>query len=158
MFSAYLNDRSAWECLLSQPVMRTSLEWLGRTAADAAVGDYPLGEPDWYANVHGYDTLPVSACTWESHRETVDVQYIIAGGESIRWLPDSALGEPVRTRKDRDRLDWHPPAQVVSTLAMRAGMFAVFLPREAHCPKIILDATMPIRKAVVKIPIRLLQA
>lgn len=156
MFCAYLNDPSAWRPLLTDPVLQTSLNWLAAHAASAALGDYPLGEPDWYSNVHAYDTRPERDCLWESHAQTADVQYVITGEEGIRWLPASKLTGPVRTFTDRDRLEWALPAETSTLLTLRAGMFAIFLPGEAHCPMIELDVAMPIRKAVVKIPVRLL--
>jgi YhcH/YjgK/YiaL family protein len=156
MFCAYLNDPTASGPLLSHPVLQTSLNWLAEHAASATLGDYPLGETDWYANVHNYDTRPEPGCLWESHAQTADVQYVITGQEGIRWLPASLLSGPVRSFTDRDRLEWAPPAETATLLTLRAGMFAIFLPGEAHCPMIALNATMPIRKAVVKIPLRLL--
>jgi YhcH/YjgK/YiaL family protein len=156
MFCAYLNDPSAWRPLLSDPVLQTSLNWLAEHAASAALGDYPLGEPDWFANVHTYATRAETNCLWESHAQTADVQYVMSGEEGIRWLPANKLSEPVRTYHDRDRLEWAPPAGTATLLTLRAGMFAIFLPGEAHCPMIALDEPMTIRKAVVKIPVRLI--
>lgn len=156
MFTAYLNDPAAWQPLRSQPVLQRSLIWLEQHAATAALGDYRLGEPGWYADVHSYQTRPDLDCPWESHAQTADVQYVITGEEGICWLPARELTGPLRTFTDRDRLEWVPPVQTASLLTLRAGMFAIFLPGEAHCPMIALDAPMPIRKAVVKIPARLL--
>ena len=96
-----------------------------------------------------------SDCVWESHAETIDVQYVITGEEDIRWLSARELSGPLRTFTDRDRQEWAPPAESATLLTLRAGMFAIFLPGEAHCPMIALDAPMPIRKAVVKIPVKL---
>ena len=158
MFCAYLNDPQVWQPQLSHPVLQTSLTWLEQHAATAALGDYPLGEPDWYANVHSYQTRPEPDCGWESHAQTVDVQYVIAGEEGIRWLPARELTGPLRTFTGRDRLEWAPPAETTTFLTLRAGMLAIFLPGEAHCPMIALDAPMLIRKAVVKIPARLLES
>ncbi|MEX0383154.1 YhcH/YjgK/YiaL family protein [Spiribacter sp. 1M153] len=158
MFCAYLNDPPAWQPLCSYPVLQRSLIWLEQHAATEALGDYPLDESDWYANVHTYQTLPEPDCLWESHAQTADVQYVIAGEEGIRWLPASKLNGALRTFTDRDRLEWAPPPEDTSLLTLRAGMFAIFLPGEAHCPMIALDAPKPIRKAVVKIPLRLLES
>lgn len=158
MFCAYLNDSSAWQPLLSHLVLQTPLTWLEQHAGTAALGDYPLGEHDWYANVHSYQTRPEPDCVWESHARTADVQYVIAGEEGIRWLPASKLNGPLRTFTDRDRMEWAPPAEITTMLTLRAGMFAIFLPGEVHCPMIALGTPMPIRKAVVKIPVRLLES
>lgn len=157
MFCAYLADSQVWQSLLAHPMFETSMTWLQRHAAAAELGDYALEMNGRYVNVHTYSTMAESECVWESHQRTVDIQYVIDGEEGIRWLPENLLGNPVRTLEERDRLEFGAPAQTTSLLAMRSGMFAVFLPREAHCPMIALDEPIPIRKAVVKIPIRLLE-
>ncbi|QVL50113.1 MAG: YhcH/YjgK/YiaL family protein [Thiocapsa sp.] len=158
MFCAVLNEHAAWKSVLVHPVLRRSLDWLATHAVTAVLGDVSLGAAGWFANVHEYRTLPESECIWENHRRTIDVQYVIAGGERIRWSPVAQLGEPLRSIEARDREEYAAPPEAMTLLTLRAGMFAVFLPGEAHCPMIALDAPMPIRKAVVKIPLRLLES
>ena len=156
MFCAYLNDIMAREPLQLAPILESSLNWLTEHVASATLGNYPLGKPDWFANVHTYETCSEAACIWESHAQTVDLQYVITGEEGIRWFPASKLNGPLRTFTDCDRLEWESPSHATSMLTLRSGMFAIFLPGEAHCPMIALDSPIHIRKAVVKIPIRLL--
>lgn len=158
MFCAYLNDPLAWQPIITHPVLQASLIWLEQQVATAALGDFPLGEHDWYANVHTYQTRLESECLWESHAHTVDVQYVITGEEGIRWLPARELTGPLRTFTERDRFEWAVPVETATFLTLRAGMFAIFLPGEAHCPMIALDVSKPIRKAVVKIPLKLMEA
>jgi beta-galactosidase beta subunit len=135
MFCAHLEDEAAWRAVLSRPVWQTSLEWLRAHAAGAALGDYPMGEPGWFVNVHTYATRPEPG---------------------IRWLPTRLLGQPVRRLEERDRLEWPAPAVPATRLDLRRGMFAVFVPGEGHCPMIALESPLEIRKAVVKIPVHLL--
>lgn len=138
------------------PIIESSLNWLTEHVASATLGNYPLGKPDWFANVHTYETRSEAACIWESHAQTADLQYVITGEEGIRWFPASKLNGPLRTFRDCDRLEWESPSPTASMLTLRSGMFAIFLPGEAHCPMIALDSPMQIRKAVVKIPLSLL--
>ena len=156
MFTAYLQDKSAWQAVLSESIWRVSLDWLVNNAADAALGDYPLGAEGWYANVHSYTTRNELDCIWESHAETIDVQYLIAGEEGIRWMPTSQVGKLQRKYDDRDRLEWAPPQNTTTLITLREGMFAIFLPGEAHRPMVAIDTPTSIRKAVVKIPAHLL--
>jgi len=158
MFCAFLRDDEAWRSVLMHPVWQASLVWLSENAQSAGLGDYPLGEAGWFANVHTYQTRAESGCIWESHAHTVDVQYMINGQESIRWLPTRLLGQPLRKLADRDRLEWASPSVPSTLLQMSNDMFAVFLPGEGHCPMIAVDAPMHIRKAVVKIPVYLLES
>lgn len=156
MLLAYLNECPSWDPILSHRVLRKSLAWLAENASNVPLGDYPLDEDGWYANVHTYSTRLERECVWESHSKTVDVQYIIKGEEAIRWLSTSKMGQVKRELTDQDRTEWEVPDEASTIIAMREGMFAIFLPGEAHCPMVSLDSPIQIRKAVVKVPVQLL--
>ena len=156
MFAAFLDDSAIWQPFLSHPVLRASLTWIKENAAGAKLGDYDLGAPGWYANVHGYATLPEARCRWENHRATVDVQYLISGREGIRWTVAHRLGSPTSYKEEKDREEFNAPSSGASLLHLEAGMFAVFLPGDAHCPKIALSESETLRKVVVKIPVKFL--
>ncbi len=156
MFSALLNNSAHWKSLLIHPVLFQSLEWLQKHATTAEYGDHPLGAPDWYANIHSYQPLAEAECHWENHTRTIDIQYLIAGSEGIRWTEAKELGQPLRYLTDKDRQEFHHCNPPSSLLNMTPGTFAIFMPGEAHCPKIQLGSPSSLRKAVVKIPILLL--
>ena len=139
-------------------MLRKSLAWLEKYADTTEFGDYPLGEPDWYANVHGYVTLPEAECNWENHRHTIDIQYLVIGSEGIRWTAVSQLGTPLRYVEEKDRQEFDAPIGATSLFSLHPGMFAIFLPGDAHCPKITLSKPETLRKVVVKIPSRLIEA
>src|SRR3954468_24274867 len=67
------------------PALLAAFGWLRAMPANPAEGITELDGPEFYVNVHGYDTKPADQCRWESHRHTVDIQYCIAGGECIDW-------------------------------------------------------------------------
>jgi YhcH/YjgK/YiaL family protein len=157
MFCAYLNDRSTWAQILTNHILVQSLRWLEEMPTVVELGNYILGESDFYANVHSYHTLQVSECHWESHEHTIDIQYIISGEENIRWIPDYLLFGKCKTLNGQDRLEWDAPLFNTNVITMKPGMFAIFMPREAHCPKIAPETPNMIRKAVVKVPIPLLE-
>jgi len=156
MFAAFVEDVTVWQPILQKPVLSKSLAWLGKHAATAEFGDHLLGVSGWYANVHGYETLPEAECKWENHLHTIDIQYLISGREGIRWAALNQLGIPKHYIEDKDRQEFDVPSGTASLIVMRPGMFAVFLPGEAHCPKIAFPKTVTLRKVVVKIPARLL--
>jgi YhcH/YjgK/YiaL family protein len=121
------------------------------------LGDYPLGDNGFHANVHSYQTLLEADCLWESHEHTIDVQYVIDGEEIIRWMPINALKGKSKSISAQDRLEWDAPLFNTTAITMRPGMFALFMPGEAHCPKIALGLPTLIKKAVFKVPIQLLK-
>ena len=157
MFAAYLEEKSVWAPILVQPVLRESLEWIGKYAEGTKIGDYQLGKPNWYASIHGYSTLPESECCWENHMHTIDIQYLIVGRERIRWTSVNQLGAPRCYIRDKDRQEFDLPRFKTAQLIMHHGMFAIFLPGDAHCPKIQLAESEILRKVVVKIPSHLIK-
>ena len=156
MVSARIHNAFVVNLLSIDPILRDSLEWIRNEAETADFRNYELGKPGWYANVHSYQTLPERDCIWENHRHTVDVQYMIAGAECIRWTDVSELGSPTKIIRELDREEFAPPASAKSTVNLETGRFVLFLPGEAHCPKIQLFKQETIRKVVVKIPFELL--
>jgi len=157
MFCADLSDGNFWGALLRETVWKHSLGWLSTHAATSPLGDFQLGNAGWYVNVHTYDTRPEELCVWESHEATIDLQYVIEGTELIRWAPTRELIGPLKRYFDRDRLEWRAPNGDAESVKMTPGRFVVFMPGEGHCPMIALGGPAAIRKAVVKIPFRLLE-
>lgn len=157
MFSAYLEDRPLWGPVLQHEVFSQSLAWLEKNAATTELGNYVLGQSGWYANVHSYETIPGKECFWENHRNTIDIQYLVSGREGIRWDKVGRLGEPCRYIEDQDREEYEVLCGDSSLLVMQPGMFAIFMPGEAHCPKIALGDSCVLRKVVVKIPRNLIE-
>ena len=155
MFCSSLVNRSQWSSVLSAPVFSKSLAWLSQNASFAELGTYHLGQNDWFANVHEYKTKDQELCVWESHRHTIDIQYIISGSEQILWLPTSELEGPTKTFDNIDRQEWkgkHHGPNHPSTIILSAGFFVIFLPNEGHCPMISVGDSALIRKTVIKIP------
>ncbi len=158
MFVSYIEDQSAWHPVLMHRVLHESLEWLANCTKSINFGIYHMGKPNWYANVHGYTTLPnETECCWENHKHTVDIQYLITGRERIRWTNVKCLGHPLRYIEDKDRQEFKMPSVKTTQFIMEPGMFAIFLPSDAHCPKIAIGEPEILRKVVIKIPIRLLE-
>jgi YhcH/YjgK/YiaL family protein len=156
MFTAALSSTPLWQPFLTHPVFRDSLAWITAHADTAAEGIHELGEPGWFVNVHGYTTKPADECQWENHLQTIDVQYLIEGAEGILVLPVEHLGAPPLFKAESDTQKFGPTTEPSTLVALRPGDFVIFLPGEAHCPKVALGAGAPLRKLVVKIPVRLL--
>jgi len=158
MFVSSLSASSHWQPFLTQPVFRDSLAWIAANAATAPEGIQELGQPGRCVNVHGYTTQPEEKCVWENHARTIDLQYLIAGAEAIRVLPVEKLDAPTKVEEERDMQKFAAPAEIGHLVALRPGDLVIFLPGEAHCPKIALGEPVALRKLVVKIPVALLAA
>ena len=157
MLVAFLADETVWRPILRHDVWHEVLAWLQKYAKTAEFGNHSLDAPNCFANVHGYSTLPESECCWENHMHTIDVQYLIIGRERILWTSVNQLGAPRHYIRDKDRQEFDMPRFKTAQLIMHPGMFAIFLPGDAHCPKIQLEESEILRKVVIKIPSPLLK-
>jgi len=156
MFYAHLSNRAHWQPFLHSPLFIRSLLWVSENAGSATNGIYELGEPGWFVNVHGYTTQPRELCAWENHPETIDLQYIIEGTEVIDVAPVESLGKPTEFKPESDSQKFAPTNGPATQLLLNAGDFVIFLPGEAHRPKVAAQEPVCLKKLVVKIPAKLL--
>jgi YhcH/YjgK/YiaL family protein len=83
----------------------------------------------------------------EHHRRYIDIQYVVAGGDEIGWLPTSEcrrMASPYEADKDIGFFHDRP----ATWLILPPGHFAVFFPEDAHAP---LAGQGPVHKAVIKV-------
>jgi YhcH/YjgK/YiaL family protein len=150
MLHATLNDPGTWMPLLGRHrVWLRSLDWLKRLTPETPLGTFELDGPRWYASVQEYQTLERPACRFESHEEHIDIQYTISGSEYIDWCERGTL-QPDGTFTN-DVQFWLPPQEAVTALHQTPGRFAVFLPSDAHRPKVADLQPGPVRKVVIKV-------
>jgi YhcH/YjgK/YiaL family protein len=111
-----------------------------------------------YVLVQGYETAPAGECRWESHRRTIDIQYIFDGGEVIDYTRPGILEPNNDYDPAREVEFWQPTAPPAAALRLTAGSFVVFLANEPHRPKGRDGTHAAVRKAVVKIDASLIGA
>ena len=133
------------------PKLADAFAWIRTMPATAPNGITELGGPDFYVNVHGYATKPLEECRWESHRHTVDLQYCIAGGELIHWLPTGALASLDDYNPAKEVEHWRDAGSATTLLRMTPGSFAIFFANELHRPQQRDGTNSDVRKLVVKI-------
>ena len=159
MIFGRINQSHSYRALLEHPVWQTAFSALDTLTVDTPLGITELNGEKQYLNVHEYETLPREECRFEHHRHTVDLQYIIAGGERIDWAPTWEL-EPDGDYLDHKDFQYlQPPggqASDLSNVYLTAGYFAIFYPSDAHRPKINDGIYKGVYKAVVKIDLSLL--
>lgn len=84
---------------------------------------------------------------WEVHKRYIDLQIILAGTETIAWLPQDHLTNFAPYDQEKDIQTSLDP-QAGSPCVLAAGMFGIFFPEDAHRPG---NGTGTVRKAVVKV-------
>ena len=86
----------------------------------------------------------------EAHREYLDIQYIIKGGETVGWAPVDTLelsGE-FNTAKDKGMYAGH-----CDFMDIAEGYCYVVYPEDAHMPGSHLEVPQNYQKAVIKLKV-----
>lgn len=156
MLFAHIDHPGTYLPFLGSPVWQEALQWIKTNAHQAAGGIYELRpQQAMYVNVHGYDTVAIPECKFESHKRYIDLQYCISGGECIAWTPTALLAPNGEYNAERD-FQFYKPFDARSTLYLTAGNFGVFFPEDAHRPKQHDGVNNKVWKLVVKISLDLL--
>lgn len=89
---------------------------------------------------------------FESHRQYIDVQAIVAGEElmEVEDITRLVVAMPLDPARD---LVKYADTVVASVLRMRTGDIAVFFPEDGHMPSLRWRAGGIVRKTVVKVPV-----
>lgn len=149
MYHGSLDEPGTSAVLEAHPVWKRAFDWLRTLPPNAPLGTVELLGRDLWASIQEYATMARDEARFESHREHVDLQFTLSGGECIEWCPRCAL-EPDGPFEN-DVQFWLPPPTPVSSLVQTAGRFAVFHPEDAHRPKVAMPTHSGVRKLVIKV-------
>ncbi len=117
---------------------------------DKALGRYEIDGKDLFVLVQGYDTKPLSAAVWETHKQYADVQYVVSGNERMGITDTGTLTVLSPYEADRDAALYVNGGEG-ALLPCPAGVFVVFYPDEAHMPCVADGGPSPVRKLVAKV-------
>lgn len=135
------------------PAVACSIQWLRELPSAPDCGRYELDEKTGlYAMIMRYDTVMPEESRYESHRNVVDLQYTLSGGEGIEWSHTSDLVADGGYDAERD-LQFYLPGEPAAFVKNLPGYFSIYVPSDAHRPKIKLPGHGDVFKAVVKIPL-----
>jgi YhcH/YjgK/YiaL family protein len=130
------------------PRLNQALEYLRATDLTAIpLGRHEIDGDRLFALVQEYTTRAPSDCVWESHRQYVDVQYVVTGVERMGYMHIAQAREREPYDSARD-VAFYEPGQDFITLP--AGMLAVFGPEDVHAPCGAAGAPRLVRKVVIK--------
>lgn len=96
------------------------------------------------------DTAAREARRWETHREYVDLQYVVGGGEIIEWAAAAKLTADAGYDEKTD-LQFYAPAAPDESLVMSEGFFVFLFPPDGHKPMIADGVNRYVHKAIAKI-------
>ena len=153
-------------CNVYPPVILAVLQYLtsldfsamasGRHEVNLAFAqDNPTGI---YFNLDRYTTKAFKDCKPERHMKYIDLQYMIEGEECLGWCPlspDLKVLTPYDEEKD---VIFYRALVPESSLIIVPGNFVVLYPDDVHLPCVAVQGPgEPVTKAVVKIPVSLLE-
>lgn len=147
MLIGYINYAHTY-ALLTNPTWKKVFTWL--SANQPAPGEHEIQGRDIYANAIQCDTIPRTQGVFESHQEYIDIHYCVQGEEIIEWLPVEMFTNQTEANPNKDYALF-APVEKTNALHLTPGMFAIFMPGEAHMPKLAVSSPVPLFKIVVKV-------
>lgn len=141
-----------WARYLGGDLWTKAFGFIAATSVDVLDGRYPIDGDDLYASIATYRTRAFDSARYETHREYLDIQYVLAGQECMHVVPH-AIASPLGEYDPERDVRFHAVSPVPSTrVVLCPGTFAVLYPEDAHMPGIALgNASSSIRKLVVKV-------
>ena len=130
--------------------IRLGLEWLRDVNPDIEKGVYELSHRV-KAIVSEYTTKEVNENGYESHRDYIDIQYLISGSEKICCLPLEYLKETKAYKKEIDAAFYEEANVRTQEMVIGNGYFAIFFPQDGHMPCLSADVAEVVKKVVVKV-------
>ncbi len=99
-----------------------------------------------------YNSKNREDCFFESHRQYIDVQFILEGEEIIEVTNINNLEIDVEYNNEMDLLKYKSTSNS-SIIKLKKGDIAIFYPEDAHMPCVKLDKSIKVVKTVVKVAV-----
>ena len=99
-----------------------------------------------------YNSREREQCFFESHRDYIDVQFILEGEEIIEVVDinDLVVNFPYDKEMDLVKYDDNKSSSVVK---LKKGDIAIFYPRDGHMPCVRLNESVKVVKTAVKVKV-----
>ena len=125
-------------------------DWL-KTCRDVPAGErVDFAGDKLFAKTLRQDTGARDAFKWETHREYIDLQYIVGGGEVIEWAPAAKL-VPDGAYDAKTDFQFYAPAGADVLLPMTDGLFVFLFPTDGHKPLVSNGGDRHVHKIIAKI-------
>jgi len=125
-----------------------SFRFLEMLAPGTPDGRQDIDGDNVYCMVQSYETREREGQRFEAHRQYADIQMILAGEESILWMPVDDLKVVQPYEPD---IEFYALTPAPTELALTPRVFCVLFPHDAHAPCIRHGSGTNVRKAVVKV-------
>ena len=109
-------------------------------------GKYPILDEQVFATVSEAPSHKIEDVKWESHKNYIDLQYIIKGKEKI-GVADTSKATIIKPYSP-DVINYNAEGTYYTA---EPGQFFLFFPNNAHRPTIHVDGYEEVKKIVIKI-------
>lgn len=99
-----------------------------------------------------YNSKEREKCFFESHKEYIDVQFILEGEEIIEVVDTNNLIENFSYDKNMDLIKYDDNTKS-SIIKLKKGDVAIFYPEDGHMPCVKLNSIVKVVKTVVKVKV-----
>ena len=97
-----------------------------------------------------YDTKERNLCFFESHKQNIDVQFILEGEEIIDVIDTTASNVSMPYSEEMDLIKYND-VKLASRIILKKGDVAIFYPQDAHMPCLKVIESVKVVKTVVKV-------
>lgn len=127
-------------------------DFLANLTPGITEGRHQIKGDDIFASISSYETKPRVGAYPEAHRRYADIQLLLTGQETIEWFPAQGMSERVPYDAARDIEFFERPPAPDGSVTLRPGLFAIFMPPDAHMPQLRTGAgAVPVIKVVIKV-------
>ena len=127
-----------------------SFEFLKKAVAEnLPVGRYEIDSDNVFAFIQEYTSKLDSS--FETHRNYIDIQFIVSGIEVMKATDISNLKESVAYNPEND-VAFYEDYEKATTGVIEEGMYGIFFPWDGHKPGLAFDGNPDtVKKVVVKV-------
>ena len=115
------------------------------------LGRHDINE-DFFLLVQKYDSKEATEMRFESHKNYVDIQYVVEGKESIGIAPVSVMEVDEAYIPERD-VEFYHDKEDAAKFVLTTGSYAILYPADAHKPGVRVGESVPVKKMVGKVRI-----
>lgn len=151
MFSTIIGKESLYD--FTEKKFQIAFDFLKRNdLADLPEGWIEL-EDGVKASIQHYCTTNWSENMFETHDKYFDVQYVIEGFEYFGVCKREGLIESIPYSEENE-ITFYKEPQNSSRVLLEQGDFIIVGPDEAHKPRCSGCKSLPVKKVVVKVPVK----
>lgn len=140
---------SKWKSYPCFSKIGAAFEFLAKATPDIANGDHKIDGDNIIVKVSEYTSKNEPDAFPEAHKVYADIQVLLSGAEYIQYMPVEGLTEKGPFEEKRD-VGFYLKAPC-STIRLEPGLFALFMPQDAHAPCISINGPTKIKKVVIKV-------